>query len=137
MIQKKVIARYELKIFEDGQIELFPLKLSDATERELNVSQRTKQILAVLEKVKNTCHSYPTFSEAVTDAINTISAEQNISQSSVRDKITRQQGLSMAEFLNLTQKWIRNGDTALKEKLQSNTSQHHADDQEALDNFFG
>lgn len=129
---KKITAVYKMIVYEDGQIDLEPMPVDyifdtlegwDFLAPKLKVSERVKQIMAILDETNDLIHknaidlSNPQlFKKTVTLAIKNVASQLQITEQTVQDKATRQLGgISKDQFVTLVFDFFNGGysDTTL------------------------
>lgn len=109
---KKVISRYEVVVFDNGDLEFHPI-VEDGDLRKCSNSMR--QILSVIEYVIGYLEKNPrrnpnrNIHYAVTTAVNSVASFERVTPSTVHAKISRKLGLSMQEFRSQLNTCISSG----------------------------
>lgn len=94
----RIIAKYELTVYEDGSTELLPINLYEEDNINLSkCSSRIGQILSIILCVKNDERDIG-LQDKITDAIKTVAVQYKVAVATCNDKVSRQLGISTDRF---------------------------------------
>lgn len=135
----RLIKQYVLRVYDDGEINIEEI-MSNNHEAMTSIdtiisskgSSRIKQILYVIEKVKN--YNQGEISDRVSYAIKEAANAFSVSTSSIIDKLTRQLNLNIESFNNILWEYLNNESDELYKIISSNVGAHtRIEDQKLID----
>ncbi|WMJ89265.1 hypothetical protein [Anaerocolumna sp. MB42-C2] len=134
-MRKSLIARYEVLVFNTGEIEFRPITDDGGYTK---CSSSIRQILLIVESVLEYMEDYPerNIHFAVVTAVNQVAATESVKQSTVHSKILRKLGFSMQEFKDHLRDCIDNrapeGDVFVNTLFNSCVSRTKTADEEGV-----
>ena len=137
-IDKKLIAKYQLSVYENGFVEIRPMAITSHQKTNYDgCSSRIKQALLVLSSMQNYVNSGINYEEAFVKATTDLAEELNASRQSILDKVTRQMGLKAADFREKARLYFERDNLEIKDILLDHIGAYTRENDEfAINSFF-
>lgn len=111
----KLVAQYDMFVYDDGKVVIQP---KQSTNNVNNCSNSIAQIVGVLDYVSKNALSEG-IRKSVSNGINKVASDKNLTSSSVHTKCTRKLNLEMKQFKDLVETYFNGTSDELEYVLRN------------------